>query len=160
MAARDVLLMGVMLFALGLGFFIFHYAMNNTVDSMLATSVINSSNATVTSLEGTAALTNRLDYVIFGVFIGFLLGIIITGWFIGGHPIYMFIYFLVVMMAVVVSTVLSNVWEEVTAMTIFGTTIASFPITNNLLTNGPVYLAIVGIIGMIVMFGKPFLQQE
>lgn len=160
MAARDVILMGVIIFALGIGFFVFHYAFNTTVDQLVATSAINSSNATVTSLQGAQALTARLDYVIFGVFIGFILGIIITGWFVGGNPVYMFIYFLVVTLAVIVATVLSNVWEEVTSMVVFGTTIGEFPITNNLITNAPLYLAVVGILGMIVMFGKPFIQRE
>lgn len=160
MAARDILFMGVMIFAVGLGFFIFHFSMNTMVDEMVGTSAINSSNATVTALNASSALTSRLDYVVFGLFIGFVLGLIISSWFIGGNPIYMFIYFLVVMITVVISTVLSNVWEEVTAMTIFGVTIAAFPITNNLITNGPVYLAVAGILGMIVMFGKPLAQQE
>ena len=160
MAARDILYFAVILFALGLAFFVFHFAMNNVVTEMIGTSAINSSNTTVTVLTATGELTNRLDYVIFGVFIGFLLGIIISGWFVGGNPIFMFIYFLVVVMAVIVCTVLANVWEEVTANVIFGTTIASFPIANNLILNSPLYIAIVGILGMIVMFGKPFIQQE
>lgn len=160
MAARDIILMGVLIFAFGLGFFIFHYVMNTTVTQLTAVPVINSSNSTMTALNSIDDLTNRLDYVVFGVFIGFVLGIIITGWFIGGNPIYMFIYFLLVIMSVIFSTILANVWEETTSMVIFGTTIVNFPITNNLILNGPIYLAIVGVVGMIVMFGKPFIAQE
>jgi hypothetical protein len=159
MAARDVILMGVLLFTLGIGFFIAHYTINTTVDAMITNPTINASNKTVTALQDTKALTQRLDYIIFAVFIAFILSLIIAGWFVAGNPIFMFINFLVIVVAVAISTFLSNVWEQVTAITVFGLTITSFPITNNLLLNLPLYIAIVGTISTIVMFGKPYFER-
>lgn len=160
MASKDVLLVGVIIFAFALGFFVINYAMNTIVDDMVGISAINESNSTVQALQGVQGLMGRLDYIITGLFIGLVLALIITGWFIGGIPIFMFIYFIVVVIGVVVSTILSNVWETFTGSAVFGTTVNSFPIANNLMLNLPIYMAIVGFIGMVVMFAKPYFQNN
>jgi hypothetical protein len=98
-----------------------------------------------------------LDYVIFGLFIGLVLALLITAWFIGGNPVFMFLYFIFVVLAVVMSAILSNVWESYSGNSVFGLTIASFPITNNLLSYLPLYIGIVGFIGVVAMFAKPYL---
>jgi hypothetical protein len=159
MAASDVIMIAVVLFIFAIGFFVMHYAVNTTINSMLNIPEINSSNATATALQGAKALTNRMDYVIFGLFIALLLSLLITSWFISGYPIFMFIYFIVTVLAVVFSTILSNVWETVsTDITTFSTTVNSFPITNHLLNNLPIYIAIAGFVGIVVMFAKPYTQ--
>ena len=160
MAAKDVILIGVMVFMFAIGFFVVYNITNTVTTTMMGISAINESEAAVEALEGSQAVSARMDYVIFGVFIGLVLALIISGWFIGGNPIFMVIYFLVVVMGVVLSTVLSNVWETVSSASIFGTTVSAFPITNNLMTNLPLYLAVIGFLGIIVMFAKPYFSQQ
>jgi len=160
MSAADVLMIGVLIFAFGLGFFVVNYMMDNVVDDMVGMSQINSSNATVTALESVKDTAARMDYVVFGLFIGLVLGLIVTSWFIGGNPMFMFIYFIVWVIAVVITTVLANTWETVTDMVIFGTTITDFPLTNNLMLYLPIYIAVVGFIGFVIMFAKPYMQGE
>lgn len=160
MSAQDVLMIGVLIFAFGLGFFVVNFMMDQVVTEMVAVPAINASNASVVAIESMQTTAARLDYVIFGLFIGLLLGLIITSWFIGGNPLFIFIYFIVWMIAVVISTVLSNTWETVTSMAIFGTTIVDFPLTNNLIAYLPIYIAVVGFIGFVIMFAKPYVQGE
>lgn len=157
---RDVILIGALIFAFGVGFFILHFVGSTLVSRLSSISQINQSSHAITAFQGINTVVNRLDYVIFGIFIGLVLGVIITGWFIGGNPIFMFIYFLVLAIGVAFSTILANVWETLTTVSAFGTTINSFPITNNLLLNLPIYLAVIGFIGMVVMFAKPYFQQN
>lgn len=159
MSARDVLIAGIIVFSLGLGLFIIHSIMSTTVDNMISVGEINESENVVTALEGIDNITARFDYLLLGVFIALILGIIITGWFIAGNSIYMFIYFIVIILGVVISALLANVWEEVSQASIFGTTISSFPITNNILMNLPIYLSILGFIGIVIMFAKPRIEQ-
>src|SRR3990172_5790523 len=132
-AARDVILIGVLVFMFAIGFFVIYNV-----------------------FESVNTVTSRLDYVIFGLFIGLVLALIITAWFIGGEPIFMFIYFMFVVIAVIISAVLSNAWEQFTGSAIFGLTIAAFPITNNLLSNLPLYSGIIGFVGVVAMFAKPY----
>ena len=160
MSARDVVLIGVVLFAIAMGFFIIHFVATTTVDQMLTVGAINESNGTVTALGSINTVVNRLDYLVFALFVGLLLALMISGWFIGGNPIFMFIYFIVVVIGVVLSTVLANTWESISGASIFGTTLSAFPISNNLMLNLPLYIGIAGFIGMIVMFAKPYFQQN
>lgn len=149
-----------MLFTLGIGFFVMHYMFNTTIDKMLTISQINQTNQTVQSLQGSQKVLDRLDYIIFVVFIGMALSLIIMSWFVGGNPILSFIYFIVIVIGVAFSTVLSNVWESISQSSIFGNTIASFTITNNIMLRLPLYMSIVGLIGLIVMFAKPYVEEQ
>jgi hypothetical protein len=157
-SSEDVLLIGALIFVFGIGFFMVFFAMTQVTSQMVLIPEIASSQATVDVLNAQSNVINKMDYVIFGLFIGLVLGLIISGWFVGGHPIFMAIYFIVIVISVASSTVLSNVWETTTQASIFGATVANFPITNNLLTNLPIYLSAIGFLGMVVMFGKPFMM--
>lgn len=155
-SARDVLMIAIMITVFGLGFFIIHFVMTTAVTQLTANEQINSSQPTVTALEGvTSKVLPRLDYLILVLFVGFILALMITGWFVGGYAIFAFIYMIIVILTVIFSAVLSNMWEAVVNSSQFGVTIAAFPITNNLMTYLPFYMGVVGFIGLIVMFAKP-----
>lgn len=156
MASRDVLMVGVILFMLAIGFFVIYNIANTVTNRMMGIAAINESAAAVSALQGSQKVTAQMDYVIFGVFIGLVLAIIITGWFIGGNPIFMSIYFLISIIGVVISTVFANTWETVSQSSIFGTDVAAFPITNNLMLNLPIYMAVIAFLGLVVMFAKPY----
>lgn len=160
MAARDVLFVGVILLTLAVGFFLINFTMTTVVNDLVATPVINATNASVTAFETVKTVANRLDYILFAMFIGLVIGIVITAWFIGGHPIFMFAYFIIGTIAVVLAALFANVWYDISNMVVFGTTLTNFPITNHLLTNLPIYIAIVGFLGMVVMFAKPYVAGE
>ena len=134
--------------------------MNESLDSMLNIEAINESEETVEAFEKMKEVYDRFDYIVFGLFIALTLALIITGWYVGGHPIYMFIYFIVVIISVIASTIFANIWEQVSQASVFGTTINTFPITNNLLLNLPIYIAVIGFIGFIVMFAKPYIERR
>ena len=159
-SARDAVLIGVLIFSLAIAFFVTHYMLTVTVDTMLNVTVINASNASVSALQGIDKVTARFDYSIFAVFMGLVLALIITGWFIAAQPIFMFVYMIVIVIGVILSTVMANVWESVSTASIFGTTLNSFPITNNIMLNLPYYMAVIGFIGIVVMFAKPYLESR
>ena len=155
MAARDVMFISVLIFALAIGVFVLHHTAGSIVSGMVGVGSINESNTTVTVLRDFETATNGFDYFVIGTFFASVIGLIVTGWFVGGKPIFMFFYFLVVVIAVITSMLLSNVWETTTTASVFGTRISFFPLTNHLMNNLPLYIAIVGVIGIIVMFAKP-----
>jgi len=158
MAARDIVMVMVLVFVFAIGFLIVHYAATTMVDSMSGISIINESNATMESLKGVGVVSARLDYVIFGLFLALVLALIISGYFIGGMPIFMFIYFIIVVITVVISTVIANVWETVTTTSVLGASLGAFPITDHLVSYLPLYMSIVGFVGLIAMFAKPLSQ--
>ncbi len=155
MAFRDVALVGIVVFAMGVGFLSLHYMFNTSVDAMLATSEINESPSTVGVLGAVKGVTERLDWVVFGIFMGLVLAMLVSAWFIPGHPIFMFVYFMAVLVIVVVGAVLSNAWDTFSGTPPIDGSKSSFGITNNLLNNLPLYLSVVGFLGMIILFSKP-----
>jgi hypothetical protein len=157
MASEDIILAGVIIFIFAIGFFVVYSVSGTVTTKMLGMTQINQSAAAVSALQGSQRVSNQMDYVVFGVFIALVLGVIITGWFVGGNPIFMGIYFLVSVIAVVLSTVLANTWETVSQASIFGSTITHFPITNNIMLNLPLYIGIIGFVGLVVMFAKPYI---
>lgn len=160
-SARDVIVAGILLFALGIGFFVAHFAINTAVDGMLGQSAINaSSNETISVLQSTKSLTNKFDYVFAGFFIALSLGVLITGWFIGGQPIFMVVYFLLNVLAVLLSGILSSFWSSFSQASVFGTTVTLFPMANQILSNLQIYVVVIAFIGIIVMFAKPYFSQE
>lgn len=155
MGASDIILVGVVLFVFGIGGFLVFFAANEVTTEMLSLPALNSTPEVVDSFHATQDSSERIDYLLLAVFIGLSLGIIITGYLLKGHPIFMGAYFLVIIVGVILSAVFSNVWSDVTGASIFGSAITSFPITNHLLGSLPYYIAAIGIIGIIVMFFKP-----
>lgn len=157
-STNDVILIGAIIFIFGIGFFTTFFMSKAVTDQMMSIPAINESSATMEILQAQETVRGRMDYVIFGLFIGLVLGLLISGWFVGGHPIFMAIYFIIIVVGVAISAVLANTWETTTTMSIFGSTINSFPITNNILLNLPIYIAVIGFLGMVVMFAKPYLM--
>jgi hypothetical protein len=155
MAVRDVILIGTLVFAVGIAMFVLFFSTRTVMNQMLQIPAFNQSEPASQAIQGSIKVTSQMDYVVFGLFIGLVLGLIITSWYIAGNAIFMGVYFLVVIINVVVSVILTNVWESTTQASIFGATIASFPITNQLMSNMPIYMLVVGFIGVVVMFAKP-----
>lgn len=157
---RDVILIGIIIFAIGLGFFVVHNVMGTAVNTITDHPEVNSSDKAVESFNMVITMSNRLDYIVFGLFMALVLALIITSYFIGGQPIFITIYLIVIVMGVILSALLANTWETITQASVFGSTITSFPLTNNLILYMPIYLSVVGMIAMFIMFGKPYFRRE
>lgn len=158
--ATDVFYAIVSIFAVAIIFFVTSFSYDVFVNKAVNNTQINSSQGAINALDETRDLANnRFDYAVFGILIGFTLAILITGWFSGGHPIFMFVYFIALVIIVAVSAVLSYVWTNVTTKTIFLNTIANYPITNFILENLAIYATIIGFLGMMMSFIKTSLEK-
>ena len=156
----DIAYAMVFIFIGAVVFFISTFSYDKFADQALNTSVINSSNVTKTSIEQGRENTEKFDYIIFVLLIAFVLAIIITGWLVGGNPIFAFIYFIVLVILVAVSAIFSFTWNKLTTTALYGTLVADkFPAIDFILSNFPVFIAVIGFIGLMVMFAKPALQQ-
>lgn len=152
----DVGFAAVLLFMVGLVVFIGNFTINEFSTRWANNTLVNSSPAAVESVQVVAELTDsRFDYISFIMLIGLTLAIIITGWMVAGNPIFSFIYFIALIVFVVVSSILSFVWQRFTEKAIFTATLLNFPITNFIMLHLPTYIAIIGFIGMVVIFAKP-----
>jgi len=153
MTPRDIIFIVVILFGLGVGFFIIHYISQTAINKLVQIPAIKESNRSVEALEGAQTnVVNHIDYVFLAVFIALALGVIITGYFIRGYPVFMILYFLILIIAAASSMLLSNVWDKFSTQPVFSTTLASMPITNLIISHLPVYIVVIGMLGTFAMF--------
>ena len=158
-SVRDIVLFAVVFFTIVLGLFVISFTGTTIYNGLVTAPVVAGSTPTVSALGGINTVTARFDFMALGVFIGLILGTIITGWLVGGHPLFMLGYILVVAITVSITAVLANSWEQITAFSQFATTLTTFPIANHLVLYLPLYVSVVGFIGIIVMFAKPMFQD-
>lgn len=157
---NDLAVILIIVFVLSFGLFILSFFVNTGVGAILSHSEINESAAAAQQFQNVVDQTSKYDYMFFMMFVGLIILTLITSWFIGGHPIFMFLYILVGIIMVVIAPALSNTWEDITVSGgAFGTTIAGFPMTNHILLNLPFYIAVIAFIGMVIMFAKPVLVE-
>lgn len=148
----DAILFAIFLFALAIGA-LFATHVFGQVFTGLENSTMNSS-VTYPVFEKGRAVSNMWDFILLSVFIGFALAVVILGYFIDVHSIFMPIYIIGLIIGVVLSFILSYVWQQIIAVAPLSTTVLSIPITNNLLTNLPLYFTIIGALGMIATYAK------
>lgn len=160
MTAQDNIVIGVVIFILAITFFLTHFLMSNLYSNLLNVTAVNQSSQAVQVLHSGQNMLSIFDSIIFTVFIGMVIGTIITGWYIAGNPLFVFVYFLVWVFSIISAAYLSNLWETTTLMSIFGMTIQAFPKTNLLIGNLPYVIAVTGFLGIVVIFAKPAFANQ
>jgi len=156
---QDAVIVGVVLFSIALGLVIVHMATGMLVTDMISKPIINDSNTTVQVLQDTQDLTNRFDYIIFGVLMGLIFAAIIGGYLAGGaHPILMFIYFIIMVIAVVTASLMSYIWNEQLGTLLNNTISTSFPIADHIVTYLPIYVAAIAFVSLIIMFSRKYME--
>lgn len=160
MTATDAVYISVMVFALALGLLIIGFVSVTLTSHLANTTAFSADPYAKAAIEGTSHVTDKLDYLVMTVFLGMVLALIITSWYIGASPVFFFLYFVVILMGIVIGAILSNTWETVSTKALFSTVLGSFPMTNHILMYLPLYIAVVGFLGMTIMFAKPYGGQS
>lgn len=155
---QDVGVAMIFFFVAVILFFVTTYTYDTFVDKIRLTPGVNSSQVTIDAFEDSRDLTNRLDYVAVVLLFGLTLAIIITGWFVAGNQLFAFVYLLVLVILIIVSAMLSYVWSIISANSNFVTTLTKFPISDYILQNFPIFITVIGFLGMMVMFAKPYFE--
>lgn len=104
--------------------------------------------------------SNIWDWAFLAIFIGLIIQIVMFSFATQINIAFYWIMIIIDLPILIVGVVLSNVWQELAANSVFTTTITRFPITNLLLgTYYPIAITIIIFIGSIVLFGKRPNQQ-
>ena len=156
---EEIIMIGIIIFAIAIGAIALHSIFGTVVDNMTSIKIINESNATKTVLLDTEEVTNRYDYIIFGLFIGLILASIIGAWVSGNHPILMIVYFIIIILAIVVSSILSYSWDTFMEKSpVIASSLVKFPITQHLISNLAYYVSGIGFFSLIVMFSRKYME--
>lgn len=160
MTATDSVFIGVSLFMLAVVVLIVGFVSHTISNAFITNPSFNQSAAAVTAVQAMDTTNSRFDQLVLGSFIGLTIALIVTSWYIGASPLFFFVYFIVVVLGVVAGAILSNVWESLSSQAAFSYMLGVLPVTQHLMTYLPFYMALVGFVGMTVMFAKPYLAQS
>lgn len=101
------------------------------------------------------------DYAFLGVFFGVLVALGLTAYAVKISPIFYWVYGIMSLVVLATGVMLSNIWQDMAADPEFSTTITRFSITNAILGSYfPLVIVAIILIAMIIIFGKPFGQEE
>lgn len=95
------------------------------------------------------------DFMVLGVFVAFLLGLIISSIFIESHPAIIIGAILFFAVLIVVAAIFVNVWDEMQSNSEFAATASQLKYTNHLMgVQLPIIILVVGFIVVIILYGK------
>ena len=157
---QDIAFAMIILFAMAIVFLSVKYSYTEFVERAINNTVVNESSSSVAVFTQTRDMTDRWDYILFALLMGFTFAILISAWFAGGHPIFAFMYFIALVLIVTVSAILSFVWEKVSEDTILSSVAAELPIIDLILRNFPIYIAVLGFVGLMIMFSRPAMMSQ
>lgn len=82
------------------------------------------------------------------------ISILVLSFLVPSHPIFMILGFILFIFSIFLSVIFSNMYQTFAETSILTSSATSFPITNHILTNLPFYIVPMGILTMIVLYGR------
>jgi len=143
----------VVLFAVGIGGILFAKVFTAVTSEMKE--MPEFSNATTENLEYVEAKTIPfLDYLFFFSFVAITIGLIISSIYIDVSPALMIIFIVALVIAVVLAGIFANVFVEIGEDAEIISTYNQFTLTPIIVTHLPLLVFIVGLIVVIILYGK------
>ena len=150
----DMLIFIVSVFILFIGFFIFAFVIPQITEGLNVAGLNN-------SVEGANAIdrlgefgTVTIQRGVFLLFVGLIISTMVTSFFARTHPIFLFLYILILGITVFLAVYLGNAYQTMTETPIFAETLASQTLLNLVMTNIITIVIAVGALSMIIAFAK------
>jgi len=150
----DMLVFMFVIFILAVGLFIFAYIIPQ-IGSGLNDAGLNSSKegaSAITSLSNFGTVTIQRGF--FLLFAGLIISTMVTSFFARTHPLFLFLYILILGITVFLGVYLGRAYQQMTESTIFTDTIASQGLINIVMNNIITIVIAVGALSMIIVFSK------
>ena len=125
------------------------------MSAMKTTSTFAESNNTVNALTTVETKSIPwLDYFFLFVFFGTILGLIISCIYIDTHPAFMIFFAILLVLAVIFAGIFANAYITIGETDAMSATYNQFTATKAIFNNLPLILFVVGLIVMIILYGK------
>lgn len=149
---RDLFIIFAVLFGLGTGFLILVKVMDIFTNKISNTALVEQpyTNETFTAVNN--LVQTKTDYIFLAIFFGFVLAIIITGYFASAHPVFMIFYILGLILLGIVGGIFSYVWDRFSQTSELISYLNNIPITNFILQNFVLFTVVIGFMGLVVMY--------
>lgn len=159
MNIQDMILLGCILFGVGVVLYSSAFLGNVVLDQFKNTSAVQNVSVAVDAVSGAQGGFGKFDVIFMGFFIGFALFVWLSAYFIGGNPVFTWVYVVIMVLMLIVTPALSNVWEKYSQNPYWVSQLGSFPMMNHILTFLPLYVFIVELVGFVILFAKGRSEQ-
>ena len=158
--ASDIIFFPIAFFTIVLFFIISFFFLSTLFTAFLNVPALTDTPGVIDVLGKGQEFLNNLDKLAIGFFMGLFLALIITSWFVAGHPAGMVIYFLVGIGAVLLSMFLSNTYQLITDAPAFANAIDNLEFADHVMNNLAFYTGLFYLVGIIITFVKPQIVQK
>ncbi len=116
---------------------------------------MNSSTEAVDAINAIENIgTTIIQRGFFFVFMGLIIGTMISSFFIDSHPIFVFLYIIFLAVSIMLSVYLGNAYENLTELTVFADISTTQTLINFVMNNIVVIMVAVGSLSIIIVFAK------
>jgi hypothetical protein len=154
-SVRDIIIIAAILFAVGISLVIVLKVGHTINTEILKTTAFNNTPTAKAVIQSADTAMNYSDYLYLASFIAFFISIIIFGWFIDGDTIMAPIYFFLVVLFTFFSVIFQEIWKDLVLKPELVATMVNLPITNFIISHLGYFIAVFGLIGIIMMYAKP-----
>lgn len=141
---------------LGISLLVIVFASRTVVDALEETPLRNASIGD-TVFGAMDTMNTRTIQVSFGAFvIFFMIGIILSAFLSGEHPVFIFIFFIFTLVGVLLAVMFSNIYGNLIDNTSLGAAVADQTIFDFVFRNLPKIFVVVSMLGMMIMLSRIF----
>lgn len=152
--ATDIIFFLIIIFFLAVSFVVVIFV-NTKVQSVISDTALNESAAYESINEGfnniNQTVTQRGFVLMFALFI---VGLMISGFLVRVHPVFIFIYIFTMVMSVITAVYLSNTYQALIENQQLALLADNYPMITYIMQHSVTIIIAVGILSMIVTFAK------
>lgn len=125
----------------------------------LYNSPINTTDTT-SAIEGLETVTKSGDTLFLGIFVFFMLILLISAWLLPTQPVFTALYLLGITVLWLLSIPLSNAYEKISQANGMSSAVADLGIIDTIMLNLPMVATVVVAMLLLVLFGKRYIGVE
>ena len=150
----DMMVLLIVLFILAVGMIIIVYTITSIVGG-LNVSGLNETTETAQAIEGLdnfGQIMIQRGFLL--LFTGLIISVLITSFFANTHPIWLFLYIIMLGITILAGVYLGSAYQEIQTLNILSDVIDSQPMINFVMNNILTIISAVGILSLIIVFAK------
>ena len=150
---EDVIFITIIISIFAIFVLVVAYVMPQITDK-IRDSPIGDNAASASALDYSDTLSAKLNVVFLIVFVGLLMGMLVSAFLIEAHPIFIPIFIIFLGFAVFAGVIMSNVYEKFAENSELAATALQNTYVGAVLDNYVLVIIVVGVLSMILTFGK------
>jgi len=149
----DLFFWTIILASLGVFIVVLGYVVDQVTDEFLA-SPMNTSSLAVDAFNYSNTIPAKFNFIWLTLFMGLTMGLLISAALIDVSKVFVPVYIILLGLDVLVGVIMNNVYEEFRTNADLSATAAQFSFTNAIMDHYVLVIIAVGILAMILYFGK------